>query len=276
MNLLGKIFTVFIFAASLFMLFMAMMVYATHKNWRDDYKVATDKLLAAQTDSASKESQYQDKVSRLTAEREADQQNVRKLQSELETVQRLSATTQSELDQLRSERRANEGLVAATEQNNSRLQEEVTKLRESIAQNQQARDEAFAKTLEATTQLHVTAGQLATIRERSEQLIKQLATATSALLSNGIDPNAEVIEPARGRISATSRAEGGQLIEITIGSDDGVRPGHTIEVFRGERYLGRAQILRAEPDKAVGRVIREFQQGQIQEGDDVATKLRVG
>ena len=49
-----------------------------------------------------------------------------------------------------------------------------------------------------------------------------------------------------------------------------------VEIFRGDRYLGRAEIMRADPDRAVGRILREFQQGQIQENDDVATKLRVG
>jgi hypothetical protein len=86
----------------------------------------------------------------------------------------------------------------------------------------------------------------------------------------------EYIPRVRGKVTRTRRADGNQFIEITIGADDGVRPGQTIEIFRGERYLGRAQIMKADPDRAVGRIIREFQQGQIQENDDVATKLRVG
>ena len=112
--------------------------------------------------------------------------------------------------------------------------------------------------------------------ERNTQLVEDLATAKSALQEEGIDPNAKVVPRVRGLVSKTRRADGGQLIEITIGADDGVKPGHTGEVFRGERYLGRAEILSADPDRAVGRVIRQFQQGQIQEGDDVATKLRIG
>ena len=77
------------------------------------------------------------------------------------------------------------------------------------------------------------------------------------------------------RAHGVSKA-GTQLIEISVGENDGIKPGHTVEVFRGERYLGRAEILRTEPDRAVGRVLRKFQKGQIQEDDDVATKLRVG
>jgi hypothetical protein len=61
-----------------------------------------------------------------------------------------------------------------------------------------------------------------------------------------------------------------------VGADDGLKPRHTVEVFRGDRYLGRVEILRTEPDRAVGRILRQFQQGQIEEGDDVATRFRIG
>jgi septal ring factor EnvC (AmiA/AmiB activator) len=276
MGLLGKVFTVCILIASICLMIMAATVYSTQKNWRDQFKTANTNLQAAQAAATAMESKYQDQLTKLNAEHEASLQNVRKLQSELEVINRDNATKQQEVDQLRAQERQNAGMVAATETNNIRLQEEVTKLRGDISGEQQARDEAFAKTLEATTQLHVTAGELQAIRERSEQLIKQLAHATSMIRESGGNPEGDVVVKADGKVSKTSRANGGQLIEITIGFDDGVRPGQTVEVFRGERYLGRAEILKADPDQAVGRVIREFQQGQIQEGDNVTTKLRVG
>jgi predicted RNase H-like nuclease (RuvC/YqgF family) len=233
-------------------------------------------LATARNDNASLETKYSGEISQLNAEREAAQQEVRKLESELETVTRQNATIQREVDQLRAERRAAEGMVAATEENNNKLTEEVLTLRTAIAENQQARDEAFAKTLEATTQLHVTAGDLQAVRERYDQIVQQLSEAIRKLRDSGIDPNADVVVHARGKITGTRRADGAQLIEISIGYDDGVRPGQTVEIFRGDRYLGRAEILRAEPDRAVGQVIRKSQIGQIQEQDDVATKLRVG
>jgi uncharacterized phage infection (PIP) family protein YhgE len=219
---------------------------------------------------------YGNQISQLKAEMEAAQQDVRKLESERVALVNQNATIQKEVDQLRVDRRAVEALVAATEENNNRLTEEVVKLRDSIRENQQARDEAFATTLKATSQLHTTAGDLQTTKERNEQLVQQVASLTRVIGENGLDPNEPVVDQVRGKISATRRADGGQLIEITVGVDDGIRPGGTVEIFRGDRYLGRAEILRAEPDKAVGRILREFQQGQIQEGDDVATKFRIG
>ena len=65
------------------------------------------------------------------------------------------------------------------------------------------------------------------------------------------------------------------LVEITIGSDDGLKPGHTAEIYRGDRYLGRIEILKTDPDRAVGRVDNRYQQGPIQEGDRVATRLKL-
>jgi hypothetical protein len=207
---------------------------------------------------------------------EAAQQDVRKLESERVALVNQNTAIQREVDGLRAERRANDALVAATEENNNRLTEEVLKLRDLIKENQQARDEAFATTLKATSQLHTTAGDLQTTQERNDQLVQQVASLRRVVTENGLNENEPVTDQVRGKISATRRADGGQLIEITVGADDGIRPGGTVEIYRGDRYLGRAEILRAEPDKAVGRILREFQQGQIQEGDDVATKFRIG
>jgi hypothetical protein len=68
---------------------------------------------------------------------------------------------------------------------------------------------------------------------------------------------------------------GGQLVEVSIGADDGLKEGNTLIVYRGSRYLGRLTVLETSPDKAVAQVDRQFQQGQIQEGDRVATRLNL-
>jgi hypothetical protein len=276
MSLLGKILTVCILIASIFLMFFGMTVYGLHRNWKADYDALNQRLTQAQADSAALTSKYEEQISQLNAEKEATLQEVRKLETARDEVLAQNATIQSEVDDLRSERAAAVATVAATEENNDRLTDEVVALRGTARDAQQARDAAFAKTLEATSELHTTAGELQTVRERTEQLLSQLARAVGALRENNIDPDAEVVTRARGQIVSTRRADGGQLIEFTIGYDDGIRPDQTVEVFRGERYLGRAVVLKADPDRSVARILREFQQGQIQQGDDVATKLAGG
>jgi hypothetical protein len=274
MTLLGKILTVGILIASLLLMFFGMTVYGTHKNWKADYDALNTRLTQAQAETAALTSRYEGQISQLQAEQEATLQEMRKLETARTEVLAQNADLQTEVGELRAERAAAVATVAATEENNTRLMDDVVALRETTRDSQRARDEAFTKTLQAMSDLHVTAGDLEAANERNAQLVAQLADVTRAAIEGGVDLEGEVITQARGEITATRRADGGQLIEITIGFDDGIRPGHTVEVYRGDRYLGRALILRADPDRAVGRIIPEYQQGQIQEGDRVATNFR--
>jgi hypothetical protein len=68
-------------------------------------------------------------------------------------------------------------------------------------------------------------------------------------------------------------ADGKDFIEISIGSDDGLKVGHSLDVYRGNQYLGRIVIKKTNPDRAVGQVKKELQRGQIKRGDRVTTKF---
>lgn len=279
MNLLGKIFVVLILLFSVFLMAFAMVVYATHKNWKEEATAVQSRLSQARTANEELQQRYDRLDSQLKAELEAAQQEVRKLESERVALLNQNSTIQKDLDQLMQDRREATAMVASTQENNVGLMKEVTGLRQEIRDTQQARDESFASTLKATTELHEKQSRLASALERMNQLVRQLGDSTALLLRNGIDPDTDpdALAPhVRGVVSATHRTAGSQLIEISIGADDGLKPGHTVEVFRGDRYLGRAEILKTEPDRAVARILRRFQKGQIQEGDHVATKLRIG
>lgn len=276
MNLLGKIFTILILIASIFLMVVAMFVYATHRNWKDAYDQLNAKLQAAQAANANAEAQYLAQITQLKSEQSAAVQDVAKLETERNVIVSQNQAIQKEVDQLRQEQSASIALVKATEENINRLTEEVTGLRKSIQVAQLDRDKMFHETLKASSELHSVGGQLQQLEERSAQVVAQLADVTAKATEGGVDLQGEFVPRVRGKVSKSRRSTEGQLIEITIGADDGIRPGQTVEIFRGERYLGRAKIMKADPDRAVGRILREFQQGQIQENDDVATKLRVG
>jgi uncharacterized protein YlxW (UPF0749 family) len=282
MNLLGKIFVALILIMSLVFMTLALAVYATHKNWKDvvdNPNTGLKKRLdTMQAEYDSKKTQYDQLETKLTGEREAAEQQVRKLESERVALVDRNASIQTELDQLKQERRDATAAVAATQQNNQRLAEEVTKLREDIRTNQQARDQAFATTLQSTEELHQVKGQLDTTGERNRQLLSQVADMTSAMRENGLDPNTDpnsIVPRVDGKVSQVRQTAGDQLIEVTIGADDGLKVGNTVEVYRDNKYLGRIEILKTSPDRSVGRVDRRFQQGQIQEGDRVATRFKV-
>jgi hypothetical protein len=279
MNLLGKIFVVLILVLSVVFMTLAMAMYATHKNWREVAENLQNEVREAQAQYDQLQTQYNRRESELTAELEASVQQVRKLEAERVALVDNNARIQTELDELRQQRRDATAAVASTQQNNERLAEEVTGLRQDIRENQLLRDQAFATTLKATEELHQKRGQYDRALERSRQLTAQVAGMTTVMRESGIDPatDPDAVKPrVDGVVSQVRRVAGAQLVEVTIGADDGLKPGHTVEVFRDNRYLGRVEILKTSPDKAVGRVDRRFQQGQIQEGDRVATQLNLG
>jgi predicted nucleic acid-binding Zn-ribbon protein len=278
MNWLGKIFVILIFIMSIVFMTLALAVYATHKNWKDEATALNTRLSAAQAEYERLKGEYNQRESQLTAEVESAQQQVRKLEAERVALVDRNSGIQTELDQLKAERRDATAAVAATQQNNQRLAQEVTGLRDDIRENQLARDRAFATTLTATEDLHQTKGQLDSALERSRQLTSQVADYTHIMQSSGVDPNTppDAVTPTvNGLVSQVRQSAGAQLVEMTIGADDGLKQGNTVEVYRGDRYLGRIEILRTSPDRAVGRVDRRFQQGRIVEGDRVATRLQI-
>jgi predicted nucleic acid-binding Zn-ribbon protein len=279
MNFFGKILTGLICIVALFLMFVSIMVYATHKNWKADATALQTQLAQATTTNSQLQSERRSLESQLKAEIEAALQEVSKLESERVALETQNSTIQSQLDQLRQKERANTAAVASTQANNETLTADVEVLRKQIREHQQSRDEAFLTMVRATDDLHEAQGKVSSLKERNIQLVSDLGTKTSIIRANGIDPDTDpeaIVPRVRGEVFATRRSAGNQLIEVTIGADDGLKPGHTVEVYRGDRYLGRIEILTTEPDRAVGRVLRKFQQGQIQEGDHVATKLRIG
>ncbi len=281
MNWLGKVFVVLILIMSVMFMAFAMAVYATHKNWREVIEGPNglrQQLQQAQQENEQLKNEHNRRVENLTREKEAAEQQLAKLETERVALADRNVQIQTELDQLQQQQREHIAAVASTQTLNEGLSNEAGTLRQQIRTEQQARDAAFARTLEATEAVHQLTGQYEVARERSEQLTKQVSGMTHVMREEGIDPDTEpgaVVPTVDGVISQIRRSGGAQLVEVTIGADDGLKAGNTVEVFRGAKYLGRVEILQTSPDKSVGRVDRRFQQGQIQEGDRVATRLKL-
>jgi hypothetical protein len=235
-------------------------------------------LTTARSENEQLKTAHNLRVEELSTEVEAAEQQVRKLESERVALADRNLQIQNELDSLRANERSQLATMTATQELNKGLTAEITGLRQQIRDEQQARDAAVATTLTATEQFHQVKSDYETARQRSEQLMKQVSGMTHVMREKGIDPATEpgsVVPTVNGVVSQIRRSGGAQLVEVTIGADDGLAAGNTLEVSRGDKYLGRIEILQTTPDKSVGRVDRRFQQGQIQEGDRVATRIQL-
>ena len=282
MNLLGKFFVILVFIMSLGFMFLAMAVYATHTNWQEAVEDPNTGLRAKLTQAEADKARLTEQRDRLQSQlqSELDIMTQRLSQAETERDDRIkdNAVLEKDLEDARLKEREAIAAAEAAQQNNSKITDELTALRTEIRKEQEERDSFFTLAKQATEELQQTLGELGRAEELKQQLTTQVAAFTQRLRSLGYDPQqlADVVPRVDGKVLLTRRVSADQMIEISIGSDDGLKAGHTVEVYRGQRYLGRAKIVRTSPDKSVGKILPRSQNGPIQAGDRVAHKPRVG
>ena len=277
MNWLGKIFVMVILAMSLVFSTLAIMVYATHKNWREAVTATPNGLnYKLQAETTKRQGLEQD-LSRLTeqlaSEKAARVQAIAKLateKSELEKLYTQQALINAELVQ--KTRKADEAMLA-THNTLEDMRKQVETLRTEIRTAQQDRDEQFKQVVQLTDDLNQVQGLLTTVKAQNTELVEQKAHMMAVLERNGVSRTASadgVPPPVDGVVLASSR-DG--LVEISLGSDDGMEKGHKLEVYRGPKYLGRIEVWTTAPDKSVAKIIPEFRKGPIAKEDRVATRL---
>jgi len=124
-----------------------------------------------------------------------------------------------------------------------------------------------------TDELNQKAGILQMLQERRDQLVDQIAKQKLVMDAHGLDINTPVFDLPQKVDGVVTAVSNDRLIEVSIGSDDGLRPGNTLEVFRNNSYLGRVIIRKTSPDRSVAEILPKWQKGRIKVDDRVATKL---
>jgi hypothetical protein len=283
MTLLGKVFTVLIFIMSLVFMSFAVVTFATHQNWKmlvtnpeanDMYPLG----LVHQLDNARKEkdaleAELEELQHRLAVEQAARRHAIGVLETKVaEALQRLSEK-EAELRALQSAHGEAAEAAKVAQDTVTALRGEVQALRADILKAQNERDSFFEKVVGLTDQLHAAAGVERNLKERYAQLLAEISNYKRLTTALGLDPNMDVTgvaPPLDGIVTAVGE---NNLIEVSLGSDDGLRQGHRLEVFRANNYLGHAIVLKTDPDRAVAQVDEKSQRGLVKVRDRVATKL---
>lgn len=289
MNLLGRIFVVLILVMSLLFLGFSLAVYATHKNWkavvlrpREEAKPGQPAGLKFQLeDERAKVKALQDQLAKLQQAVQTEDQARRAQLAKLETTR---AELKKEYDQQllelaglkEGERRAVEAAQVAQETLDNKLKQ-IDELQENIKTAYEDRDSKFKESVALTDKLHEAEGELARLKSNTQTLVRQVALYRDSAEKQGVDINAPTdnIPPKLDGIVLAARSNG--LVEISLGSDDGLRKGHQAYIYRQQKGqskpVAKIEVVEVTPDKSVGKVIPEFRLGPIERNDRVATRL---
>jgi chromosome segregation ATPase len=281
MTLVGKIFTVLILIMSLVFMSFAVMVFATHQNWRDHVKstnAAKPGLeLKLQNMTAllnANKQEHERTKQQLALEQASRRQALAALQTRLTNAEESESTLTKQLNDA-SAALSNEVIKMQVAQKRLSDQEvELGTLRKETQLAQLDRDTQFSKVVELTDRLNQDGVKRQALEERANQLNLQLAQMTLVMKAHKLDVNTLVskLEPINltGLVLVVSDKD---LVEISVGQDDGLREGHLLEVYRGDTYLGQIRIIKVGPDRAVGQINKDLKRGQVRKGDHVTTKF---
>jgi len=283
MTLLGKIFTVLIFLMSIFFMAFSVAVYATHRNWREavmrQQAEGPEKPLglALQKDQLKKkiaelEDDKLDLQTRADQERAARRQalaaleaQVAQLRTDLASAQQTNLASDAKITELIE-------LSSVKSQTLDGLRVETVDLRDNVIVAQRERDTHLKNATALQDQIHQQRGQYTRLNERNTQLTEQIGKAKKVMDAFDITedtPIDGIAPPIDGVVLAVSTRSG--AVEVSVGSDDGLRENHEMDVSRKGAYIGRIQIKKTAPDRAVGIIVGS-RKGMIMKGDTVRTR----
>jgi hypothetical protein len=277
MTLLGKSFSVVILILSLTFMVLALAVNASHRNWRD--VVLGDNGLKAQIETIEKtNNQLLDSKNRTQAaldrEQAARRTALAALQTQLDQIESQLTQSIQTVTQLEAKNTELSQLDKSRAEELQRLTEETGRLRQQIRTEQADRDKLFQQTLVLTDTMNKLRGLVQLQQDRNDQLMAQVTRYKEVVDANGIDMN-RPLDGAPPQINGTvlviNRPR--NLVELSIGQDDGLRQGHMLEVTRKARYVGKVRVISTEPDRSVAEILPDYSEGILQEGDRVDTTL---
>jgi hypothetical protein len=281
MNLVGKILTVLILVMSLCFMTMALMVYATHRNWKEvvtkkgGLKDQITQLSQEKQNLEDEKTKLQNDLTQLTSDLQGKlallETAVNNQKEDISKLEKAEALSQQE-------KRAALATMADTQAQSGALRADYDNTRKKEAQAQADRNAHFQRVQDLTDELHNLVNKYSILKDHELILAADNAKANAVLKRLGKDKNIdETAEPPalNGQITAVRN---GGLVEITLGSDDGLLKGHKLQVVRSgsgtkPAYLGSIVVMETTPDHAVCRTERKLQQGEFKNGDLVTTKL---
>lgn len=275
MNLLGKMLTFLILVASIAFCFIAIVVVASHQNWKEqamENKREADRLKTAQQ-AAQRE--LEDARTLLEEAALSRAKAISQLYSNLAVAQQSFERVNRELQDKSTKLNDAAANLAQAE---ARLKEQDETIATLNSQNRDLVDDIAKK----SSNLAAILSQVETAVVKQSQLESQLEDALAKFNDlkkvadvMGFDENtltSQTPPDLTGRVTSVSTRQR-NVFAISLGTDDGLKEGHTVDVVRGGRHIGTAKVTMAQPNHSTARFLDGMRNAPVQVDDQVTTEL---
>lgn len=287
MSIIARVFVVLNFILSIIFLTFAMVVWTARTKWQKMYelertanieikKAAQDKELDLARAVATRDvvlmSRRQDIVSKLA--------QINDLRDRISELMTQVGIAKAEAEMARA---LNDQLMSKL----ARSDEQRDKANHVIIKQQQALEVARANETKARNERAEMENELNALRQTYAQVLRDkkgveedLSVQTQRIqtaLKNGVpaemiigtDPEATQAPLPPARVVAVKPEL--DLIMLSIGSNNGAKPGYRMTVSRGDQYLSKCEILRVYPDMCSAKLL--LKKGEVQINDEATSRV---
>jgi len=282
MTFVGRILVLVITALALVFLGVSTVAFSTAMNWKAATEAEKKKVqdlqnktrdLTAELDAAGKDFTAAKATQKAALKQQEDLVKARE-----DDIQRMTG----EITQSRKALEvANQNAKLALDEAAARKQE-TDLLREQKGAVEKQGNEFKLRQTELNDKIRELSRMLETATNNSNDLRDRVGRFQTLLRQNGLSDDISTLKgiesppTVQGEVARVD--DSNRSIEITIGSDDGLVPGHELFLYRVKprpEFLGKIKIIAVDPDQSVGRVIGATIQGKkIKEGDIVSSTIR--
>lgn len=271
MTLLGKVFTGLVFLLSVIFFALSVAVNAQHINQKTLANTLKTQVTNLTTENNELKGIIQDTKTELAIEQAARRNALAALQSQLDDKQDELEKQETTLANLQSAHTSTVQTLEATQVDLKKQTSDNEDLRKKFVDAKLDRDQIFQRLVAAKDEYNRLQGAMQSLQKQQKLLASDYAAAKEKLDILGIGPNTLLTAPAaNGKVLAVAT---NGMVEVSLGRDDGMKAGFTLEAHRDGNYLGRLKIRTVRSDKSIAEILPDYHRGAILEGDRVDTQL---
>lgn len=273
MNFLGKILVVLIFIMSICFMVFSFMVYMTQTSWKELADQRQSELRRVEGENTTKQAEITRLMTLRASENAARTNAIALLEARLASSSQQMIDMNRDLASLRAQQDQQGEQVTGSIQTLQTERTKVETLRSTVKTAQAERDDMFAEVVDLKNKVLELEAVRQRLSQREVNLLDQVSRQAAVLRANDLNENDNIstLPPSRdGEIRQVDTKN--KYVVLSLGSDDGMKRGHKLDVHRGEKYRGRVRIIKTHPDRSIGEIMDDFRQGAVRSGDRVRTR----
>jgi len=284
MSPIGKVFIVINLVLAALFVGSAASLIQTGQEWRTKYESTSTELTATIAEKDGEIAAAENETRQATSQKDRLASEKSTLEAEKAALEDELATEREQNADLRESLTSIDGKLGDLESTNRQQESRIADLNEQVGTLRGERDGALDERDSAEAARATAERTAETVSRERDELQIALGRANETISSK----DAKLAEVARlykvdlnnlndqpdlsGRVTAVDSTHGTTVVVINLGKNDGVKPGHSFDVYNGGVYKGKIYVETVNSSQSAA-TISLVGEGEIGVDDAVVSRL---